>query len=49
MDAIQNFHNEILTSDKLINLQGDLKEDPNNTYDILHSVIPGIKTCLLNR
>ncbi len=28
---IQNFYNEILTSDKLINLKLDLEEDSNNT------------------
>ncbi len=38
-EAIQKFHNEILTSDKLINLKSDLNEDPNNTYNILHRVI----------
>ncbi len=27
-EAIQNFHNEFLTSDKLINLKSDLNEDP---------------------
>ncbi len=42
-EAIQNFHNEILTSEKLVNLKSDLKEDPNNTYNILHSVIQDAK------
>ncbi len=37
-DAIQTFYNEILTSDKLINLKSDIKEDPNNIYNISHSV-----------
>ncbi len=31
-EAIPKFHNEILTSDKQINLKSDLNEDPNNTY-----------------
>ncbi len=30
-EAIQNFHNEILKSEKLVNLKSYLKEDPNNT------------------
>ncbi len=30
--AIQNFYNEFLTSEKLINLKCDLIEDQNNTY-----------------
>ena len=30
-EAIQNFHNEILTLDKLLNLKNDLIEDPNTT------------------
>ncbi len=38
-EAIQNFHNEILTSETQVNLKSDLKDDPNNTYNILHSVI----------
>ncbi len=42
-EAIQKFHNEILTSDKLINLKSDLNEYPNNTYNILHSVIQDAK------
>ena len=42
-DAIQNFYDEILTSEKLINLQQDLKEDPNNTYNVLHDVIQDAK------
>ncbi len=42
-EAIQKFHNEILTWDKLINLKSDLNEDPNNTYNILHSVIQDAK------
>ncbi len=41
--AMQNFYNEILTSDKLINLKCDLKEDPNNTYNVLHNVIQDAK------
>ena len=41
--AIQQFYNEILTSDKLISLNHDLKEDPNNTYNILHNVIQDAK------
>ncbi len=39
----QKLYNEILTSDKLINLKSDLKEDPNNTYNILHSVVQDAK------
>ncbi len=48
--AIQNFHNEIITSDKLINLKYNINEDPNNTYTILHNVIQDAKTntCLLH-
>ncbi len=38
-ESIHNFHNEILTSDRLINLKSDLKEDPNNTYNGLQNVI----------
>ncbi len=42
-EAIQSFHNEILTSEQLVNLKSDRKEDPNNTYNILHSVIQDAK------
>jgi hypothetical protein len=42
-ETIQKFHNEILTSDKLINLNSDLKEDPNKTYSVLHDVIQDAK------
>ncbi len=31
------------TSDKLINLRSDLNEDPNNIYNIMHSVIQDAK------
>ncbi len=37
-ESIQSFHNEILTSDKLIHLNSDIIEDPNYTYNVLHSV-----------
>ncbi len=42
-ESIHNFHNEILTSDKLINLKSDLNEDPNNTYNVLRNVIQDAK------
>ncbi len=42
-EAIQNVYNDILTSEKLINLKQDLKEDPNNTYNVLHNVIQDAK------
>ncbi len=42
-EAIQNFHNEFLTSEQLVNLKSDRKEDPNNTYNILHCVIQDAK------
>ncbi len=32
--AKQTFYNEILTFNKLINLQTDVMENPNNTYNI---------------
>ncbi len=41
--SIHNFYNEILTSDKLINLKSDPNEDPNNTYNVLHNVIQDAK------
>ncbi len=41
--AIQNFYNEILTSDRLININNALIEDPNNTYNVLHIVIQDAK------
>ncbi len=49
-ESIHNFFNEILTSDKLINLKSDLNGDPNNTYNVLHNVIQNAKinTCPLN-
>ncbi len=40
---MQNVYNEILTSAKFINLKPDLKEDPNNTYNVLHNVIQDAK------
>ncbi len=42
-ESIHNFYNDILTSDKLINLKSDLHEDPNNTYNVLHNVIQDAK------
>ncbi len=41
--AKQNFYNEILTSNKLINLKTDVMENPNNTYNILNTVIQDAK------
>ncbi len=42
-ESIQSFHNEILTSDKLINLNSDIIKDPNNAYNALHGVIQNAK------
>ncbi len=41
--ATQNFYNKIPTSDNLITLKCDLKENPNNTYNVLHNVIQDAK------
>ncbi len=47
--AIQNFYNEILTSNKLINIKHDLEEDPNNTcFTHCYSGCKKTNTCLLN-
>ncbi len=43
IESIHNFYNDILTSDKLINLKSDLHEDGNNTYNVLHNVIQDAK------
>ncbi len=37
-ESMQNFHNEILTSNELNSLNKNLTEDPNTTYNILHNV-----------
>jgi hypothetical protein len=42
-ETTQKINQEILTSEKLINLKSDLKENPNKTYNILHSVIQDAK------
>ncbi len=49
-ESKHNFYNEILKSDKLINLQKDFREDPTNTYQVLRNVIQDAKinTYLLN-
>ncbi len=38
-ECIQNFHNEILTSNEITSINDDLTVDPNTTYQILHYVI----------
>ncbi len=38
-ELMQNFHNEILTSNELTSTNDDLTVDPNTTYQVLHNVI----------
>ncbi len=42
-ESIQNFHNEILTSNELNSLNKNFTEDPNTTYNILHNAIQSAK------
>ncbi len=49
-ESRHNFHNKLLTSNKLLILPDSLNENPNNSYNILHQVIQNamLNICQLN-